>query len=110
MVSVAPRTPGWAVAMGTPRKTIRPVKASDLLQKNPAGIDCLEKSAKVVPSPGVRQRSIPLVMARSAARTGTARRMAKQTIARTESFFMSFSWIAAFELEQEGNVLLAWAW
>src|SRR5215203_5215806 len=90
MVSALPRTPGWPEAMGIPFMTILPVKGSDPLQKNPAGIDSLEKSANDMPFPGVCQRSTPLAIERSTAKVGTASRTAKATIMNTESFFISF--------------------
>src|SRR5215218_6904916 len=90
MVSVVPRARPWLEAMGTPFRTTRPVKGSDPLQKKPAGIDDLEKLAKVVPSPGVLQRSIPLEIIWLPAKAGTASITAKATIMNTESFFISF--------------------
>src|SRR3954451_20458923 len=74
---------------------MRPVKAWDLPQKKPAGRGCFEKSANVVPSPGVRHRSLPLVMTRSKARAGRESNNRPNTEIRVSLFMRSpspFDW------------------
>src|SRR6185295_63625 len=105
MIVSAPRPPR-SLAMGTPLSTTLPVNGAELVQKNPAGSDCLEKSANVVPSPRVIHKSTPLAIVRSAARAGAASSNAKIKTINTESFLMTSPLLSQHQVVLEEDLCL----